>query len=395
MRINVAKIQPRITRRDDRVYGIINYDKTNAYPQDVDNIVGRTGQGFICVNTFYKFVNGKGFDNVNFGKMVIDGKKLTADKLLRKNAFDFTRYGGFAIHFNYNMLGQVTTVHPVPFSHCRLAIDEKTSEVVKIAVYDDWARERKKAIDKKEIDYIHLYNPDPERVKEEIELAGGIEFYKGQIYYHGAEGDLVYPVAPYDSELEDMATDGEIKIFKWKSISSSFMAANMIVKYGQSEGGNKGTGSTAPPLAGERATSDTTDQDEAFVEGIKQFQGAENYGKSLVAFIDTPEQKPEIIPFPVANVDKLFEYTETSTQDNIRKVFTIPTIYLDAISKGLNGLSKELEDAVTFYNVMTSDERALIEEAYQSVLGNVYTGQNFKIKELSMTSVIQPDKLIV
>ena len=173
------------------------------------------------------------------------------------------------------------------------------------------------------------------------------------------------------------------------------MAANMIVKYGQSEGGNKGTGSTAPPLAGERATSDTTDQDEAFVEGIKQFQGAENYGKSLVAFIDTPEQKPEIIPFPVANVDKLFEYTETSTQDNIRKVFTIPTIYLDAISKGLNGLSKELEDAVTFYNVMTSDERALIEEAYQSVLGNVYTGQNFKIKELSMTSVIQPDKLIV
>ena len=95
------------------------------------------------------------------------------------------------------------------------------------------------------------------------------------------------------------------------------------------------------------------------------------------------------------NVDKLFEYTETSTQDNIRKVFTIPTIYLDAISKGLNGLSKELEDAVTFYNVMTSDERALIEEAYQSVLGNVYTGQNFKIKELSMTSVIQPDKLIV
>lgn len=388
MRINVAKIQPRITRRDDRAFGIINYDKDNAYPQRVRDIVNGSGVAKSCIDILFKFVNGKGFENVALGKRIVDGGKLTFDKLLRKNVYDYTWDGGFAVHFNYNVLGQRTTISPVPFSHCRLGINEKTKDVDRIVVYDDWGRDRDKKIEEKKLDYIHLYNPDPVKVQEEILEAGGIEKYKGQIYYHGAEGQLVYPLCYYDSELEDIETDGQIKLFKYKSISSSFMAANMIVKYGQSEGGTGATAGSTPPLSGERRLNDTTDQDEAFVNGIKEFQGAENYGKSLVAFIDTPEQKPEIIPFPVQNVDKLFEYTETSTQGNIRKVFAIPTIFLEAVPGSL-GLSKELEDAVTFYNKMTMDERAVIEETYQTLFSDIFVGELFKIKELSFFDVAQ------
>ncbi len=389
MRINVAKIQPRITRRDDRTYGIQNYDKDNAYPQRVRDIVNGSGIAKSCIDIFFKFINGKGFEDVAFGKRIVDGKKLTNDKLLRKNAYDYAYDGGFAIHFNYNLLGQRTTFSSVPFSHCRLAVDEKTSEVVKIAVYDDWARERKKAIDKKDIDYIHLYNPDPATVIEEINLAGGIENYKGQIYYHGAEGELVYPLTYYDSEIEDIDTDGAIKLFKNGNIQRRFMMSHMFVRYGQSEASNNNSAGTAPLLAGERVTS-PNDQQEEMVVAIKEFQGPENTNRIMLVDVDTPEQKPELIPFEQQNTDKLFEYHEKSIQSNIRQRFAIPTIFLEAVPGSL-GLSKELEDAVTFYNKMTADERAVIEETYSMLFSEMFPTQSFKIKELSMFDITEVD----
>jgi hypothetical protein len=366
MRIDVSKIQKRIVRRDDRSLGIINYDIDNAYPQRVVDIVNGSGVAKTCVDIFFKFINGSGFVDAALGSRIVDGGKMTADKLLRRNVKDFAWIGGFAVHFNYDINGNKTTVNAIPFAHCRIAIDDDKNPV-KIAVYPDWNREVKKRIEKKEIDFIDLFNPDPEKVKQEIEIAGGIENYKGQVYYHGADGELVYPLAYYDSELEDVETDSQIKLFKYRNISGSFMASHMFVRYGQSEG------------------KDKDGEDGDLVDGLKSFQGADNFNRIMLIDVDTPEQKPELLPFNHQNNDKLFEYHETSTQNNIRKVFTIPTIFLDAIAGSL-GMSKELDEAVTFYNRMTQDERAVIEETYAYLFGDIITG-SFKIKQLTMQAM--------
>lgn len=381
MRIQLADIQKRITRRDDRVFGIINYDKDNAYPQRVQDIVNGSGVAKSCIDIFFKFINGKGFNDEAFGDTVIDGYHLTADKLLRANARDFANRKGFAIHFNYNVMGDVTTVNYIPFAHCRLAVDEKTGAVCKIAVYDDWARERKNRINKKDIDYIHLYDPRPEVVQAQIKEAGSIEKYKGQIYYYGEDGELIYPLTHYDSELEDIETDSQVKMFKYRNISGSFMASHMLVMYGQAEGSGRGTGSSTPPLGGERVPYGNPNQEDEIVSQLKQFQGAQNFNRIMKVEIDSPEQKPELVPFTHQNNDTLFEYHEKSTQDNIRKVFAIPTVFLEAVP-GKLGLSEELADAVTFYNKMTQDERAILEEAYQMVLGPAFPNRSFKIQPL-------------
>lgn len=364
MRIDAGKIQKRIVRRDDKSLGIINYDIDNAYPQRVVDIVNGSGHAKSCVDIFYKFINGSGFVDEALGSKIVDGKRLTGDKLLRKNAFDFARHGGFSVHFNYDINGNKTTANAVPFSNCRIAVD-KEGNPTHIAVYDDWNRERVKRIDKKKIDYINLYNPNPDVVRKEIEAAGGIEKYKGQVYYHGAEGELVYPLCHYDSELEDIETDGQIKLFKYRNISGSFMASHMLVKYGKVEG--------EVPF-------------DEFVDGVKKFQGAENFNRVMAIEVDTPEQKPELIPFTHQNNDKLFEYHESSTQENIRKVFAIPKVFLEAIP-GQLGLSAQLKDAVEFYNRMTQDERAVLEEAYDYLFGDMGFGASYSIKELSMNLV--------
>lgn len=364
MRINIAKIQKRIVRRDDRTLGIINYDIDNAYPQRVVDIVNGSGVAKSCIDIFFKFINGSGFADTALGSTVVDGDRLTADKLLRRVAFDYAMHGGFAIHKNYDITGKETTSSHVPFSHCRIGID-KDKKPNSIAVYPDWAREVEKRIDKAKIDFIDLYDPDPEVVREQIAEAGGIENYKGQICYYGAGGEVAYPLSPFDSELEDIETDSQIKLFKYRNISGSFMASHMLVRYGQAEGDN--------------------DTEDGMVEQIKEFQGAENFNKVMLIDVDTPEQKPELLPFNHQNNDKLFEYHEKSTQDNIRKVFAIPTVFLEAVAGSL-GLSAQLDDAVSFYNRMTQDERAVLEETLDWLLFDTFGG-SYKIKPLDMRTI--------
>jgi len=366
MRINIAKIQKRIVRRDDRTLGIINYDIDNAYPQRVVDIVNGSGVAKSCIDIFFKFINGSGFADTALGNTVVDGDRLTADKLLRRVAFDYAMHGGFAIHKNYDITGKETTSSHVPFSHCRIGID-KDKKPVSIAVYPDWAREVEKRIDKAKIDFIDLYDPDPEVVREQIAKAGGIENYKGQVCYYGAGGEVAYPLSPFDSELEDIETDSQIKLFKYRNISGSFMASHMLVRYGQAEGDN--------------------DTEDGMVEQIKEFQGAENFNKVMLIDVDTPEQKPELLPFTHQNNDKLFEYHEKSTQDNIRKVFAIPTVFLEAVAGSL-GLSAQLDDAVSFYNRMTQDERAVLEETLDWLLFDTFGGI-YKIKPLTMSDIAE------
>ena len=388
MRINLAKIQKRITRRDDKVFGIINYDVGNDYPQKVTDIVNGSGVAVSCLDIFKKFVTGKGFSDASFGETILDGEHLTADKFHRKISKDFTSKGGFAVHFNFNLLGQVVSWSHIPFAHCRLAIDKNIEtgkeEITKIAVYDDWSRERSKKIDKADIDYIHLFDTRPEVVMQQIIDAGGIEQYKGQVLYFGQDGELVYPLAPYDSELEDIETDGQIKLFKYRNISGSFMASHLLVTYGQFEDGGNNSAGTAPALGGVRPTT-ASDQESAFIAQIKEFQGAENFNRVMHIEAETPEQKPELIPFTHQNNDKLFEYHEKSTQDNIRKVFIIPTVFIEAISGSL-GLSAQLKDAFTFYNRITLDEREILQEVYKFLFKDYFPAATFEITEIKFNA---------
>ena len=84
MRINLAKIQKRITRRDDKVFGIINYDVGNDYPQKVTDIVNGSGVAVSCLDIFKKFVTGKGFSDASFGE-TIRKKSLRYDVKRRHN----------------------------------------------------------------------------------------------------------------------------------------------------------------------------------------------------------------------------------------------------------------------------------------------------------------------
>jgi hypothetical protein len=63
-------------------------------------------------------------------------------------------------------------------------------------------------------------------------------------------------------------------------------------------------------------------------------------------------------------------------------VFAIPTVFLEAVAGSL-GLSAQLDDAVSFYNRITQDERAVVEESLNWLLFDTFGGV-YKIKPLDM-----------
>jgi hypothetical protein len=351
MKATVTDIEKRIVTPVDKTDGILKYDIDNSYPQRINAIINSSGTGTLCTALFSKFLYGNGFKSEALGKTVVSpSKKLKANKLLFKTGKSFAKYNGFAIHVNYNGLYQKTSFNYIPFQDCRFTTKENKGYPNMIAVYNDWDKSKNAKVKKEEIDYINFYDPDPEVIQAEVEAAGGWDKYKGQIYYFSVDG-LEYPLAPSDSVLEDVQTDSHAKIFKFRNITTNFMASH-ILETGEFE--------------------DPADKDE-FLDNINTFQGSDDASKILLLEKSTDESSFVLTKVDIQDIDKLYQFTEESVRDNIIRNFLIPSVLLLA-TPGKLGTSTEIKDATAFYNGVTEDFRTVIEESFSELFeGSIFT----------------------
>lgn len=340
------KVEKRITSLDNKSLGIVNYDIDNLYPQRVNDIVNNSGTAVTCLRMYSKYVMGGGAKDETFYKAKVNSKGLTVDKLIRKIVWSKGKFNGVAVHVNYNGLLQIVEASFVPFEYCRLVPEDDAENGGKIGIYDDWAKTKRKSIDKKKIDFINAYNP--KTILDEVKEAGGWENYKGQVLYWTAEG-MEYPLAPYDSVLEDMMTEGQLKLFKNNTASKNFLASHLLI-VGKSE----------------------SDEDaEEFDDNLRRFQGGDGAGTLLVLERENSDEQIELKKVDIQNYDKLYEYTENSSRDSIIKNFLIPPVLLLRTAGSL-GTSKEISDASDHYNTITYDDRLIIEEILKEIFSKFY-----------------------
>lgn len=363
------KVEKRITSLDNKSLGIVNYDIDNLYPQRVNDIVNNSGTAVTCLRMYSKYVMGGGAKDETFYKAKVNSKGLTVDKLIRKIVWSKGKFNGVAIHVNYNGLLQIVEASFVPFEYCRLIPEDDNENAGKIGIYDDWAKTKRKSIDKKKIDFINAYNP--KTILDEVEEAGGWENYKGQVLYWTAEG-MEYPLAPYDSVLEDMMTEGQLKLFKNNTASKNFLASHLLI-VGKSE----------------------SDEDaEEFDDNLRRFQGGDGAGTLLVLERENSDEQIELKKVDIQNYDKLYEYTENSSRDSIIKNFLIPPVLLLRTAGSL-GTSKEISDASDHYNTITYDDRLVIEEILKEIFSkfyyNICPSDDYSILPLKYRKAIEPE----
>lgn len=354
-RSSIIKINPRFKAKPNKQEGIINYDVDNAYPQRVLDIVAASSVAAKCTDVYAKFIMGNGFTDTTFYKAVINSDGETVDMLLRKVALDRAYFRGFAIHINFDGNGQITELRHVPFEFCRFAAPKDEFDKPKqIKVYEDWGKQKVSRILKERIKTYDIYGTvDVEKLIVDGDTTA-FDNYSGQIFYYSPEG-LCYPTATADSVLEDCVTDSEIKVYKWRAVSTNFMASHIYVdrlKYESEE---------------QRAERDTA---------LTTFQGGDNAGKIMCVESPSEEYDPKILKVDQQNFDKQFEYTEKSIQDNIRFAYGIPSVLIGKEVAGKLGSSSEITEAVEYYNIQTADERLVFEETFKFLCSNFATTIN-------------------
>lgn len=370
MQVSISDIPRRMTVRQNRTEGILNYDIDNAYPQRIRSIVSNSGIASSCINTYAKHIRGNGFKDLTFYKAVVNRKGQTLDKILRGVSQDLALHRGCALHFNYNALLQISEINYVPFENCRISEPDDWDYIGKIALYRDWGRLDARSIKKNDIHWINVFNPDPEVIAAQVEAAGGFELYRGQVLWYSADGDT-YPLASCDPVIEDVLTDIEIKEFKYRNTTSNFLATHIIELPFQHE--------------------NQTERDK-FNEKVASFQGGKQAGKIMTIEnpnkATSPDSNISITPVVLQDVDKIFEWTKGDTRDSIIENYMIPKELLGIQMPGRLGTADEISDAMIRYNETTKDERNVIVELFQQFIPhftrNLNPSGNYDIEPLTM-----------
>lgn len=366
MKTSVVKIPSRISLPPDKQTGIICYDASNQYPQLIERLNDSSGRSKSCVDTFAKFMSGDGFADPAFAKSVVGANGLIADKLLRHIAKSLALYRGFALHINFNLLGEITEINPTPFKEWRLSADDEGNYTKKLKHYTDWGKESYQRIRKDLIVEYDEFNPS--KAVEQITEAGGIQNYKGQVYYFSLDGYAKYPKATIDPVIEDVASDAFAKEFRLNNLSTNFLAFYFLVT-GKCE--------------------DDSERD-TYKKMIAQFQGADKAGRIIHVEKENDTDTFDLKKADIQDVDGLFELTEKSVMDGIRRPFKIPPVLLgDQVPGKLGTTQQELTDAINAYNWFTLDDRNLIVEEVSKLMQYYFMpvnpSGNYSIKPLQAT----------
>lgn len=388
---NAKKPDERLECRYQQQFRLQTYGRDNRYPQDLMAIVGASGTAGLCLSRYEKFVEGFGFANVNLSEYVVNRAGDTLDDLLKQVADDLTRFGGLALHVNYNVLGQITEVNHMPYEQCRLEETDDAGNVAHILHHEDWLGKKTKngkaqQLNEKYITRFDVFNPDPSVVMSQIEKAGGIDDYRGQVLWLSTAGPFVYPTPIYDAAVTEISTDEGLGNVKYRNVRNNFLVACMLIakkgapKIREDANGNLMYDDQNRPIYEERQM--ISDED------LKEFQGDTKGSKILYVELEDDEDKPEVQQFPVRNYDKEFTVTEASTTERIYAQFHQELFY--AIRTGKLGFSGQvMTEAYEYYAGEVTNEQRFIERAFAKVFACWYD-----YSELFADFTIQPIKYI-
>lgn len=365
--MNVKELKKKSGKRVDtgylRQFNIQAFGNDNLYPQTLRNIIAASSTGSECSERFENFIEGNGFREIPFSEYVVNRKGDTNDDIHALICQDVADLDGLALHVNYNVLAEITEINYLPFENCRLLEEDNNGYVAQIAVHPDWTGKKTRAgrplrVDKAHIDFIDVFNPNRDVVLAQIEAAGGIENYKGQVLWISGAGRNIYPRSRADRVVTEMSTDEGLSNVKYRNVRCHFMPSGMIIiKKGQSVDAD-----------GEKIGDD---EDSGFSDKIVQLQGDTHAGRMLEIEIGTDEEKPEFVPLKTTNYDKEFTVTDASTVERIYSAYGQEPWYCIRIGKvGFSG--QILEDAFEYYNSIVSKQQRMIERAFQKIFEHWY-----------------------
>lgn len=369
-------------------FHIQTYGRDNRYPQNLIAITSASGTAELCLARYAKFVEGFGFVSELASETTINHEGETLDDLLHAIVLDLTRFGGFAVHVNYNALGEVASLHHIPFEQVRLSEKDDRGYVSSVKIHPDWQggkmtkNGKTLTLSEREIREFPIFNPAVEVVQKQIMNSGGIEHYGGQVLWLSTSGKDTYPTPIYDAAITDISTDEGLGNIKYRNVRNNFLVACMLITKKRVPEFQEEYNDPMHRDRGNRETRMISDED------LLQFQGDERGSKILNVELEDMEDEPKVVEFPVKNFDKDFTATESSVIERIYAQFHQEPFYMIRLGKtGFSGTV--IRDSYEYYAGEVTNEQRFIKRGLESVM---HVWHDAAIRDIDLT--IEPLKYI-
>lgn len=353
MRVSKLKTQGRRTDQFRVSELILDYGERNDYPEKIHDCVMASATGKGCLDIATRFTFGNGFADKTLSNHIVNRINQSANFIAKKCCRDYKEFGGFFLHVNYNALLEISEIQHIPFLHGRLGITRQKELSNQIAVHPNWTnRPGLKSFKRDDIITFPVFNPIQEVILAELPESG-IENYSGQVLFFSSDGEMVYPLSPFDPVVTDMSTEESISTVLHRNAKYNFLPAGMVVRKSKrvtTTDGNK-----------EREEPDT------LADEVTEWQGDERAAKIIVVDVEFEEEIPSFVPFNVQNFDRMFNKTSEYVEEKIGKIFMQPPI-LRGVDVGAGFGADLMKNAYDFYNSIIEPDRKTIESVLKKIL---------------------------
>jgi hypothetical protein len=272
----------------DRQLGFIKWGKKNNYPFFlVDLLNGSAWHAGIIKNKTY-YIAGGGVEIVS-GNMqpFIDNKysEFDMNEIAELLAYDYEIFGGFCVIGTWNRDGSRVAV----WEHLDLDLVRVDASERMYYISDDWTAMQQSA-EKTNLRSIPALDMNNKTGKFII-------YYKDPVKRTKTEQGI-YPKPPYYGGITAIQTDVDISRFHMHEIANSFKGGTMISF-----------------CDGYPETQEEAENIKAQVKG--RTQSVEDAGEIIITFSDSKDKAPIVQSLNGNDLDKRYETTEQSVQQNI------------------------------------------------------------------------------
>ena len=301
------------TESTNRQYDWVNWGQggMNDYPQFVLELKELSPTLSVCIDAKSNLSIGEGVEIEGLGNVMVN-KFESFTELYYKLVMDAWLFGGWAIECIWNReRTAIESIYHLPFQYVRAEKkneDEHIRDIDWFYYCEEWNTNKR---DKK-ITKFHTLDPDVKDAR--------------QIYYwtnYQPSNNKIYPVLPWQAATDAVALEAEIWEFHKKNLANSLLP-NLFIGL---------AGSPTP-----------TEKEAIYSELVAAYQG-KNGSKLMVAFYDSPEEKPTIETISNDANSGLYLDVLTLVQQNILTANQISSPLLLGVQVGLsNGFSSNAEE---------------------------------------------------
>ena len=365
----LSQYKPVEYKRVNQSIGVMVDGESNLRSLISENLIQKSPTASYCVGMYSKFITGAGFSGGDVNISTTPYKTFTVNKLLNDCAKDHAKLEGSFVHVRYNALYEKIGFEKIPYTQCRFGLEDDDNYSGKIVrAKKGWGKRAKR---ESFISY-DIYNPNPEVIQKQVDLAGGWDYYKGQIMFIGDREDLAYPKSKIEGVENFAHTEHKMGTYYAATVERGFENIQIF----------------------EYVKSDNQQENDALKESVTNAMGLENSGKVLgLPYANSTDltegTKYKFTPLENNATPATYDHFLDRCSTMIRAKFEIPVQLFEAVSGKLgNSSGDDLKVAQPMYNQTTAPIRSMYETAFSELFNGYKTdlGVKFEIQQYSIMS---------